>query len=106
MSLEVAMGQVSSKFISLLPTNRYSAIGHRERKLSRFILFFRHSLLATHLVSEINENLGVQLCISDILQHSTLYSLAGFIENPTETSSDITLDLLAVVERHSQGNAL
>jgi hypothetical protein len=79
--------------------------GHRERKLNWFMLFFRHSLLATHLVSEINENLGVQLCISDILQHSTLHSLASFIEKPTETTSDITLDLPAVVERYSQSKA-
>lgn len=69
------------------------------------MLFFRHSLLATHLVSEINEHLGIQLRISDMLQHPTLHSLVSFIEKPTETSSDVTLDLPAVVEKHAQDKA-
>jgi hypothetical protein len=69
------------------------------------MLFFRHSLLATHLASEINEHLGIQLRISDVLQHPTLYSLASYIENPTETGSDVALDLPAVIERLAQGKA-
>ncbi|PNF30886.1 hypothetical protein B7P43_G06094 [Cryptotermes secundus] len=64
-----------------------------------------HSLLATHLVSEINEHLGIQLQIYDVLQHPTVHSLVNFIEKPTETSSDVTLDLPAVVERHAQDKA-
>jgi hypothetical protein len=69
------------------------------------MLFFRHSLLVTHLVSEINEHFDIQLRISDVLQHPTLYSLASFIEKPRETDSDVTLDLPAVVERHSKDKA-
>lgn len=64
-----------------------------------------HSLLVTHVASEINEHLGIQLRISDVLQHPTLYSLASFIKNPTETGSDVTLNLPAVVERLAQGKA-
>lgn len=69
------------------------------------MFFPRHSLLATHLVSEINEELGLQLSISDMLQHSTLYSMASFIESPALSSADVTLDLAAVVERHAKDKA-
>jgi hypothetical protein len=70
------------------------------------LMFFpRHSLLATHLVSEINEEMGLQLSISDVLQHSTLHSMACFIENPAVPTNYFTPDLVAVVERHAQDKA-
>jgi hypothetical protein len=49
--------------------------------------------------------MGIELRISDVLQHPTIYSLASFIENPTETGSDVALNLPAVVERLAQGKA-
>ena len=61
----------------------------------------RHSLLATRLVSEINEELGLQLGISDMLQHCTLQSMASFIENPTVNKAGVNLDLQAVVDMHA-----
>jgi hypothetical protein len=65
----------------------------------------RHSLLATHLVSEINEELGLQLSISDMLQHCTLQSMASFIENPTVNKAGVNLDLRAVVDTHAKDEA-
>lgn len=62
----------------------------------------RHSLLATRLVSEINEELGLQLSIPDMMQHCTLQSMASFIENPTVKKTGVNLDLQAVVDMHSQ----
>lgn len=69
------------------------------------MFFHRHSLLATRLVSETNEELGLQLSISDMLQHSTLYSMASFIENPASDGAVVTLDLPDVVERLAQDKA-
>jgi hypothetical protein len=51
-----------------------------------------------------NEELGLQLNISDMLQHCTLQSMASFIENPT-VKADVNLDLWAVVDVHSQDKA-
>lgn len=65
----------------------------------------RHSLLATRLVSEMNEELGLQLSISDMLQHCTLQSMASFIEDPTVNRAGVNLDLRAVIDMHSQDNA-
>ena len=65
----------------------------------------RHSLLATRLVSEMNEELGLQLSISDMMQHCTLQSMASFIENPTVKKAGVNLDLQAVVDMHSQDKA-
>lgn len=67
-------------------------------------IFPRHSLLATQLVSEVNEELGLSLSISDMLRHSTLYSMARFINNQAVSSPNATLDLAAEVETHAQDN--
>ena len=77
------------------------------KNLKPYILVFlsRHSLLATRLVSEMNEELGLQLSISDMLQHCTLQSMASFIENPTVNKAGVNLDLRAVVDMHSQDKA-
>jgi len=52
-----------------------------------------------------NEELGLQLSISDMLQHCTLQSMASFIENPTVNKAGVNLDLRAVVDMHSQDKA-
>jgi hypothetical protein len=77
------------------------------KNLKPYILVFlsRHSLLATRLVSEMNEELGLQLSISDMLQHCTLQSMASFIENPTVNKAGVNVDLRAVVDMHSQDKA-
>lgn len=69
------------------------------------IFLSRHSLLAARLVSEMNEELGLQLGISDMLQHCTLESMASFIENPAVKNPGVNLDLQAAVELHSQDKA-
>jgi len=69
------------------------------------VFLSRHSLLATRLVSEMNEELGLQLSISDMMQHCTLQSMASFIENPTVKKAGVNLDLQAVVDVHSQDKA-
>lgn len=77
------------------------------KNLKTYILVFlsRHSLLATRLVSEVNEELGLELSISDMMQHCTLQSMASFIENPTVKKAGVNLDLQAVVDVHSQDKA-
>jgi len=77
------------------------------KNLKPYILVFlsRHSLLATRLVSEMNEELGLQLSISDMLQHCTVQSMASFIENPTVNKAGVNIDLRAVVDMHSQDKA-
>jgi hypothetical protein len=70
------------------------------------VFFFRHSLLATQLVSEINEELGLQFKISDMLQHSTLQSMVSFIENAAANSTSVALDLPAAVQMHAQDKFL
>jgi len=74
------------------------------KNLKPYILVFlsRHSLLATRLVSEMNEELGLQLSISDMLQHCTLQSMASFIENPTVNKAGVNIDIQAMVDMHSQ----
>jgi hypothetical protein len=52
-----------------------------------------------------NEELGLQLGISDMLQHCTLESMASFIENPAVKNPGVNLDLQAAVELHSQDKA-
>jgi len=52
-----------------------------------------------------NEELGLQLSISDMMQHCTLQSMASFIENPTVKMAGVNLDLQAVVDMHSQDKA-
>jgi hypothetical protein len=52
-----------------------------------------------------NEELGLQLSISDMLQHCTLQSMASFIENPTVNKAGVNIDLQAVVDMHSQDKA-
>ncbi|CAG2053402.1 unnamed protein product [Timema podura] len=64
-----------------------------------------HSLL--DLLSEMNEQLGLDLIISDLFSHPTVYSMAGFIDDPQVTSGEtVKLDLNAEVERHDQGKSL
>jgi hypothetical protein len=56
-------------------------------------------------VSEMNEELGLQLSILDMLQHGTLQSMASFIENPTVTKAGVNLDLRTVVDMHAKDEA-
>ena len=56
-------------------------------------------------MSEVNEELGLELSISDMMQHCTLQSMASFIENPTVKKAGVNLDLQAVVDVHSQDKA-
>nr|CAD7594039.1 unnamed protein product [Timema genevievae] len=66
-----------------------------------------HSLLAARLLSEMNEQLGLDLIISDLFSHPTVYSMAGFIDDPQVTSGEtVKLDLNAEVDRHDQGKSL
>jgi hypothetical protein len=48
-----------------------------------------------------NEELGLQLGLSDMLQHCTVQSMASFIENPTVNKAGVNLDLQAVVDMNS-----
>nr|CAD7396297.1 unnamed protein product [Timema poppensis] len=66
-----------------------------------------HSLLAARLLSEMNEQLGLDLIITDLFSHPTVYSMAGFIDDPQVTNGEtVKLDLNAEVERHDQGKSL
>nr|CAD7402514.1 unnamed protein product [Timema cristinae] len=66
-----------------------------------------HSLLAARLLSEMNEQLGLDLIISDLFSHPTVYSMAGFIDDPQMTNGEtVKLDLNVEVERHDQGKSL
>ena len=56
-------------------------------------------------MSEINEEMGLQLSISDMLQHCTLQTMASFIENPAVNKAGVNLDLWAEVDMHSQDKA-
>nr|CAD7396298.1 unnamed protein product [Timema poppensis] len=68
---------------------------------------FSHSLLAARLLSEMNEQLGLDLIITDLFSHPTVYSMAGFIDDPQVTNGEtVKLDLNAEVERHDQGKSL
>ncbi|KAJ9589457.1 hypothetical protein L9F63_017318 [Diploptera punctata] len=60
-----------------------------------------HSLLATQLVSEMNSQLGLQLSSSDLFMHSTVASMAKFIDNPTNAEGG-ELNLMKEVNKHSQ----
>ena len=45
-----------------------------------FLIFFRHSLLATKLLAKIRESLNVELTVKDLFIHASLSSLAKLID--------------------------
>ncbi|XP_066999059.2 uncharacterized protein [Anabrus simplex] len=67
-----------------------------------------HSLLAARLLSEMNEELGLNLVITDLFNHPTVSSMASFLEDPSTANGGqhVQLDLEAEVDRHDQGKAL
>nr|CAD7260469.1 unnamed protein product [Timema shepardi] len=63
--------------------------------------------LFSQCLSEMNEQLGLDLIITDLFSHPTVYSMAGFIDDPQMTNGEtVKLDLNAEVERHDQGKSL
>ena len=70
---------------------------------------FRHSLLATKLLANLNEEFKVEMTVKDLFIHPTVFSLAKAIDSLQGKNTDgeenrmsPTLDLIKEVQRHCQ----
>ena len=70
---------------------------------------FRHSLLATKLLSKVHEHFRVELSVKDLFVYSTVALMSAQIDRLGDDDAEATLtpvtslDLLQEVKRHDQG---
>lgn len=83
----------------MTPNTRFDGIS--------LFLHFRHSLLATELITKVNCSYGVKLRVQDLFSYPTLSSLCGYIDSNLNQGSTqpqqpkvTRMDLEAEVEKH------